>query len=183
MGEKNGKALKNRSFADVYQTSANQDPNSRFVLEANIKALISNSSWSSILKISNCLHPIHDFQPTRICPNTLIPTSAYTISYLNKHLFALNASLFVFSKKFDQLTNNNLSHRHKKGRLSSYFGITMPGRVIPRSLMTCLHLKEEISKYCSKSCVQYSIIDCIVLWINPRSQLILFWLYVYKMNE
>ena len=28
--------------------------------------------------------------------------------------FSLNTSLFVFSKKFDLLTNNNLSYRHQK---------------------------------------------------------------------
>ena len=36
---------------------------SRFVLEVIIKALISKSSQSSILKTPNRLHPIHDFPP------------------------------------------------------------------------------------------------------------------------
>ena len=55
----------------TYQTSVNQGPHSRFVLEAIIKALISSkSSWSSILKTLYDLHPIHDFQ--LVCPSTLI---------------------------------------------------------------------------------------------------------------
>ena len=47
----------------VPQTSANLDPDSRFILSAIIKALISKSSPSSILKTPNRLHPIHNFQP------------------------------------------------------------------------------------------------------------------------
>ena len=43
------------------QTSTNRGPDSRFILEAVIKALISKSSWSSIMKTPNHVHLIHDF--------------------------------------------------------------------------------------------------------------------------
>ena len=45
------------------QTLANRGRDSRFVLEAIIKALISKSSRSLILKTPNCLHTIRYFQP------------------------------------------------------------------------------------------------------------------------
>ena len=53
------------------QTSANRGPHSRFVLGVIIKALIFMSSRNSILKIPNCLRPIHDFQPDSSLPNYL----------------------------------------------------------------------------------------------------------------
>ena len=42
-----------------------------FVLEAIIQALICKSSWSSILKTPNHLHPIHHFQPDSSLPEYL----------------------------------------------------------------------------------------------------------------
>ena len=45
------------------KTSAIRGPDSRFVLKAIIKALISKSSRSSIMKTLNRVHPIHNNQP------------------------------------------------------------------------------------------------------------------------
>ena len=47
----------------LFQTSANQGPNMRFILGAIIKALISKLSQSSIMITLNCVHLNHDFQP------------------------------------------------------------------------------------------------------------------------
>ena len=47
----------------ILKTAANRRPDLRFVLKAIIKALISRSSRSTILKTPNHLHPIHNFQP------------------------------------------------------------------------------------------------------------------------
>ena len=43
------------------QTSVNQGLNSRFVLKAIMKALISKSSQSAIMKNPNHVHPIHEY--------------------------------------------------------------------------------------------------------------------------
>ena len=60
------------SFNGALQTSANRGPNSRFDLEAIIKALISKSSQCSILKTHNRLHPIPNSQPDSSLPDYLI---------------------------------------------------------------------------------------------------------------
>ena len=55
-----------------HQTLANRGPDSRFVLKAIIKALISKSSRCSILKTHNSLYLIPDSQPDSSLPNYLI---------------------------------------------------------------------------------------------------------------
>ena len=59
-------------FEHWVQTSANRGLDSRFILEAIIKALISKSSRCSILKTHNYLCPIPDSQPDSSLPNNLI---------------------------------------------------------------------------------------------------------------
>ena len=68
----------------VNQTSVNWGPDSRFVLKAIIKALISKSSRSSKLKTPNRLHPIHDFQPNLSLPEYL---NFHTCLHDYQHLF------------------------------------------------------------------------------------------------
>ena len=79
------------------QTLANWGLDSRFVLKAIIKALISKSSRSSILKTPNCLHST---------PKCSTPNSQ------------LSAQLEFFQVP--------------------WFRITIPGRVICRSLLLCI---------------------------------------------
>ena len=49
------------SFAGMNQTSANRDPNSRFVVKGIFKPLVPKSSRSSIIITQNCDHVKHKF--------------------------------------------------------------------------------------------------------------------------
>ena len=44
-----------------YQILAKRGPDSRFVLEANLKSLCPKSSWSSILKTQNRVETMHEY--------------------------------------------------------------------------------------------------------------------------
>ena len=114
----------------------NRGPDSRFVLEAIIKALISKSSQSSIKKKPNLVHPssrgglvrwvvnekkkkilftqLTIISPTRVSPSTIIFTSAYTITYSHSSLCWSKGEI--------------------SGRVPSYFWITIRTWVTPRSL-------------------------------------------------
>ena len=75
-------------------TSANWGPDSRFILKAIIKALISKLSRSSILKTPNRLHPIHNFQPDSSLSNYLFQCSRRfkNVKYTNSKFSISNFS-------------------------------------------------------------------------------------------
>ena len=87
------------------QTWGNRGLDSRFVLEANIKAPISKSRGNSLLNTPNCPHPITDFQPALILTDYLkyidrVPSFHYQLK-ANLKLFNPNIfrSPFVYQTK------------------------------------------------------------------------------------
>ena len=124
------------------QTSVNLGPDSRFVLETFIKALISKSSRCSILKTHNHLQLIPDSQPDSSLPDSLIfHTSIH--DYLSVCLIKAGKceAQNVKANYWCVHSNTQIPDRYStlystwnKGRLSSYFWITIPGRVIRQSL-------------------------------------------------
>ena len=103
------------------QALANRSPDSRFVLEAIIKALISKSSRCSILKTHNRLYLIPDSQPDSSLPDYLIfPTCTCTLYLIPKISLAHSAptlSKLVLSKIYDWQTQRKRGKFYSQSQL------------------------------------------------------------------
>ena len=74
------------------QTSENWGPETRFLLEAIIKALIFKSSRYSIMRTHNRLHPIPDYQPDSSLLDYLI-FHTWIHNYLMEYLTAIRPQI------------------------------------------------------------------------------------------
>ena len=127
-----------------FQTLEYQGPNSRFVLKAIIKALISKLSRSSILITLNNVHSNNDSQPNLNLSDYLKNSQPKNLQrYLNmvswhnkfkwQGLSPYSRWQIPFIQNSTWSTNVGIKWSNE-----SYFQITKPGRVICRSLIDFL---------------------------------------------
>ena len=128
-----------------FQTLAYQGPNSRFVLKAIIKALISKSSQNSMLITLNHVHTNNDSQPNLNQSDYLnFHTCLHEYSRMLNEIRQTRSTNYKSRLLMCQLEYSNtwIPGRYStwystsnKGRLSSYFQIMIPGWVICQSLI------------------------------------------------
>ena len=125
---------------ESWAISANQGPDSRFALEGTTKALISKSSWCSILKTHNRLHPI--LSPTRVClffhmhtqllnrvSTCLMKSGKRKARIVKADYGCVRSNTWIPDRYVTWYSTSN------KGRFSNYFWITIPGQVICQNLL------------------------------------------------
>ena len=114
----------------VLQTSANQGPDSSFFFEANIKALMSKSNSSLVMKLmvqGRASRPRGEYQRESShfwVIRRVITCVWYLFAFLKYSNIARVMSLTPNSAYYSTLN---------KGRISSYFWIAISGQVIRRS--------------------------------------------------
>ena len=86
-------------------------PDSRLVLQVNLKSMCPRLSRSSILETQNCVQAKNKYKPVRTCSKIMVFTRIL-IHIMN--IFSQNMSLFAFASQISRFTNNDSSLRSKK---------------------------------------------------------------------